>query len=79
MGVGVREIGKGSIGVSVGVGEMGKGNMGVGEGEMGIRLSMSALMGDLDLYPWVFFCLLLQPGSLKDLLYGLPYPWIHYP
>ncbi len=39
-----------------------------------IRLSMSALMGDPDPYPWVFFYLLLQPGSLKDLSYGLPIP-----
>src|SRR6266702_2869313 len=39
-----------------------------------LRLSMSALMGDPDPYPWVFFCLLLQPGSLKDPSYGLPIP-----
>ncbi len=39
-----------------------------------VRLSMSALMGDPDPYPWVFFCLLLQPRSLKDPSYGLPIP-----
>ncbi len=35
---------------------------------------MSALMGDPDPHPWVFFCLVLQPGSSKDPSYGLPIP-----
>src|SRR6266702_5774194 len=39
-----------------------------------LRLSTSALMGDPDPYPWVFFYLLLQPRSLKDPSYGLPIP-----